>query len=141
LALSIIFLLTSIFITIIQAKSDDFLTTYEYATMLYFEPRGISCAKCHGETGRRVDNIRYTRHYPENKKKPTRRIIKIKPIYNIGLEKFNIAVKSKNQRFMPTYKLSSPEIRLIHFYLQKSNGLFKPQRKTRQNLKNIKNTQ
>jgi len=140
LALSRAILFISLFTTIIQANSDDFLTNYEYATMLYFEPRGISCAKCHGENGRRVDNIRYTKHYPDNRQRPKRRIVKIKPIYNIALKNFNSAVRSQKKRFMPTYKLSNPEIRLIHFYLQKSNGLLKASKKTNQNKKNANAT-
>jgi len=122
----------------VKAESGDFLTNYEYATMLYFEPRGISCAKCHGENGRRIDNIRYIKYYPEKKQNPRRKIIKIKPIYNLNLTQFNKAVQSKRKRFMPTYKLSTLEIQLIHFYLQKSNGLLKPSKKTNQNTKTTK---
>ena len=35
--------------TILYAKNDEwFITNLEYGKMLYNNPRGISCAKCHG---------------------------------------------------------------------------------------------
>ena len=38
---------------IVKDKADDsFITKYEYGKMLYKNPRGISCAKCHGENAK-----------------------------------------------------------------------------------------
>jgi len=32
--------------------NESFITKYEYGKMLYNNPRGISCAKCHGDDGK-----------------------------------------------------------------------------------------
>ncbi len=86
--------------------------------MLYFEPRGISCAICHGVNGRKSYSYDYV--YRSYSGKRYRKKIFVKPIYKLSLQRFLDAF-SKNQRFMPKYRLSKREIYLIQQYLQKVN--------------------
>jgi hypothetical protein len=122
-----------IFIINASAESNNFLTEYEYAMMLYSEPRGLSCAHCHGKKGRTVGQITYFKHYPKKNRIPKEKIVKLKPIYNISFKKFRSALLSSKKRFMPTYKLSNSEIKLLFYYLQKINGLVKKKKPTSKN--------
>ena len=114
-----------LFITEVQATDDNnFLTKYEYSMMLYVEPRGLSCIKCHGLTGRKTDKLRYYKYTSKSRRYKTREV-KVKPIYKLNFVDFRKAVLSRKNRFMPTYKLSHTEIEYIYFYLRKVNGLIK----------------
>ena len=60
----LIFLL---FTTLLLSKSDfdnSFITKYEYGKMLYANPRGISCIKCHGKDakGKKIATFTHIRN-------------------------------------------------------------------------------
>ena len=38
---------------------EDFISHYEYGEMLYSNPRGVSCAQCHGESGEGTTIVEY----------------------------------------------------------------------------------
>jgi len=90
---------------------DSFITNLEYAKMLYQNPRGIGCDKCHGIDGEGKILTKY---------KEKGRIIYLKSpkINNISKEDF---FKSFEQRhkIMPKYFLTYQEINSLFFYLQK----------------------
>ena len=119
-----IFLLLLFMSKVQPNDNNNFLTEYEYSMMLYIEPRGLSCIKCHGLTGKKTDNIRYYRYSPKSVRFK-RKEVRINPIYKLNFKDFRKGVISRRNRFMPTYKLSHSEIKSIYFYLQKVNGLIK----------------
>ena len=110
----------------------DFITQFEYGKMLYNNPRGISCAKCHGKDakGKIIANFQYTK---EKKKFPCS--LKSNDITNISYEKFlakldpklnkkkesiqkdQICKKLTYGNSMPTYFLTQEELKSIYFYL------------------------
>lgn len=101
------------FCQIFYAK--DFLTKYEYAKLLYTEPQGVGCDKCHGIYGEGVFLGSY------HNKKGIEVIVHTKPIYNLSKEEF-ITKMNQEQIFMPKYSLSKDELVLIYEYLQNIKG-------------------
>jgi hypothetical protein len=122
--------------TILLSESDfdkSFITKYEYGKMLYINPRGISCVKCHGidAKGREITNFTHIR----NKLKYNCKI-QSKDITNISYKNFLLTLDtkiekpkkqfSKNQicekltygNSMPTYFLTIEELDSIYFYLK-----------------------
>ena len=111
---------------------DSFITKYEYGKMLYNNPRGISCAKCHGSDGK-GKIITTFEHYV--KKKKYNCVIKTNDITNISFEKFKAKldpdIKIKKPDFdktqvcekliygnvMPKYFLTQDELETIYYYL------------------------
>ncbi len=112
------------------AKNDEwFITNYEYGKMLYNNPRGISCAKCHGKKGK---GKTITSFINSKGKKET---IKTYPIENLSFETFKKALfhkikikpilkKNPNSplkyiNIMPIYDyLTDKEIKTILLYLK-----------------------
>ncbi len=99
---------------ILQKDSDDnlFITKYEYGQMLYKNPRGIGCIKCHGKNG----TGNFIARYIHKKKKFE---LHAPAINNIPLDKFRKTLKrsSTSKNIMPTYFLTNDEIKSIHFYI------------------------
>ena len=98
----------------ISNKSDDslFITDLEYGQMLYENPRGIGCIKCHGKYGKKQFIARYTHKGKEFE-------INAPTINNLSLEKFTkvLTTKRSSKSIMPTYFLTNDEMRGIHFYI------------------------
>ncbi len=108
-----------------------FITNFEYGKMLYNNPRGISCAKCHGKRG----EGKIITSFKENGKHI---VIKTTPFKNLSFEFFKKALfhqlnikkilkKDKNSPLkyiiiMPKYNyLTDSEIKAIIYYLKKVN--------------------
>lgn len=111
---------------------DSFITKYEYGKMLYNNPRGISCAKCHGNDGKGKVVATFT-HYKKKKKY----ICTIKPedITSISYKTFEAKldpdIKMKKRTFdktevcakliygntMPKYFLTKEELDTIYYYI------------------------
>lgn len=121
--------------TSLYAKSDfvnSFITKYEYGKMLYQNPRGISCAKCHGEDAKGKNIITFTHIQNKIKYKCS---IRSQNITNISYEKFVMTLDPKIERpkkkfkkdqvcekltygnSMPKYFLTTQELDSIYFYL------------------------
>ncbi len=92
---------------------EGFLTNEEYARMLYKNPRGISCAKCHGPHG----EGRVISRYIENGKLYQ---ITAPPIVDLPLARFKKALKSRS-RLMPEYFLTEVEMAYLYYYLSNQN--------------------
>ncbi len=122
--------------TFLLAKSnfdDSFITQYEYGKLLYENPRGISCTKCHGKDAR--GKIIATFTHKRNKKEYIC-TIRTKDITNISYDNFiqkldpklekpkkifdktQICDKLTYGNSMPTYFLTQEELKSIHFYLK-----------------------
>lgn len=115
-----------------EGFSTEFITEFEYGKMLYEKPRGISCAKCHGDDAKGMTVSSFTH---KTKKNRYECVIATKDITNISYEEFlqtldpNIEKPkkkfSKDQvcekmiygNVMPTYFLTQEELKSIHLYL------------------------
>ncbi|MEO1927607.1 MAG: c-type cytochrome [Nautiliaceae bacterium] len=76
-----------ILITSLYAKEESwFITKLEYGKMLYHNPRGISCAKCHGEKAQGKIITSYINSKNEKV------IIKTTPFKNLTFEKLKKAL-------------------------------------------------
>ena len=105
-------------LTFAQNYNDNlFITNYEYGQMLYKNPRGIGCVKCHGKDGKGSFVARYT-----HKKK--RIEINAPAINTLSLSNFIKTLKSKSnsRSIMPTYFLTHDEMKQIHFYITSNNS-------------------
>jgi len=81
--------------TLLYAKNDNwFITNLEYGKMLYNNPRGISCAKCHGRKGEGKIITSYINY------KGKKIIIKTRPFKNMTFEKLKKALFHKIKIYM-----------------------------------------
>ncbi len=99
---------------------EDFISEYEYGQMLYKNPRGVSCAKCHGDLGEgsfiasfiNNDGIEEKFYGPDIRK--------------LDLPTFKKAI-SKGGKIMPKFYLTNKEIEAIFKYIKIVNNYEKPQ--------------
>jgi len=97
---------------------NSFITKKEYGAMLYKNPRGIGCNKCHGSVGQGLLIAKY-----KQKDKKTNKFVEksiIAPAINqVSFKVFKeILMKKKNRSLtMPTYFLTVDELTSIHFYI------------------------
>ncbi|BCX79107.1 c-type cytochrome [Campylobacter sp. 19-13652] len=102
------------------AVESSFITPAEYSKMLYFNPHGIGCNKCHGAEGKgSVIGVYYEfdKASGQNKKHEV-----VAPnIVGISLENFKQALANP-KNFMPSYSLTNNEIAALYMYV---NKLFK----------------
>ncbi|MEA3523803.1 MAG: cytochrome c [Campylobacterota bacterium] len=90
--------------------NEDFITKDEYASQLYNNPRGISCALCHNRDGSHKLIAKYT-HDNEEK------YFQTPDITSLSYEDFHRAL-NRRIRGMPRYFLTDNEIKLLYYYLQ-----------------------
>lgn len=98
---------------------EDFISKDEYARMLYQNPRGIGCNKCHGEKG----GGKTIANYKQKDKKggAMKKYTLVAPqINNLEFQKFLNAIK-KPKGMMPSYFLTDNEIQTLYEYLQAFN--------------------
>ena len=99
-----------LFIPLLVCAEESFMTDYEYGEMLYNNPRGVSCAECHGTSGEGKVIV----SYQEDKK--------TKYIKGEDIRKKTLAmmIKSVNSyhNVMPRYYLTDKEVRTIYDYLK-----------------------
>ncbi|MDD5359892.1 MAG: cytochrome c [Sulfurovaceae bacterium] len=106
-----------LFLPILALSAEDFMSNYEYGQMLYNNPRGISCAKCHGEKG----EGKFIGQYYKKDKKLKKIVLQEIHSSNINtktIEQIKVSV-SKTHDVMPTYSLTDKEVQAIYEYLQK----------------------
>ena len=124
-----------LFSTLLNSKSNfdnSFITQYEYGKMLYKNPRGISCNKCHGDNakGKVISTFKHIKN-----KKVFKCTIRSEDITNVSYDLFQATLDPKLEKpkkkfnktqicekltygnSMPTYFLTNEELRSIHFYL------------------------
>lgn len=98
-----------LFLSTAPLLSEDFITKMEYAKMLYSNPRGIGCNKCHGEKGEGS----IISQYPHKGKMAT---LEAPNITNVPKERFFQALTSQH-KVMPTYFLTWQEIDSLYYYV------------------------
>jgi cytochrome c553 len=100
---------------------ESFLSSVEYGRMLYKNPRGISCSKCHGDMGKGGQKI--AKYYDKHKNP---KILKGVDIREYSLEDLKASFKNqyrennrrKAHKIMPMYYLTDEEVKAIYDYLQ-----------------------
>lgn len=98
------------------AKENWFITKLEYGKMLYHNPRGISCAKCHGENG---EGKIITRYYIIKNNHKILKTIKAPDITNTDFDAFREKLFHKKLSIMPKYNYLTPqEISALYLYIQ-----------------------
>jgi len=113
-------LIFSILVTSALFSKESFISEAEYGRMLYKNPRGISCALCHGKKGE--GNTKITKYYDENKN-PKFLVGEKITGYSFTDLKASLANQykkdgRKKHKIMPTYNLTDNEIRALFIYLQ-----------------------
>jgi hypothetical protein len=111
--------------------SEDFISEFEYGQMLYQNPRGVSCAKCHGKLGdgefiasfKDNNNTVYKFYGPD--------------IRGLDKKSFSKALE-KGGKIMPRYYLTKKEIEAIFKYIKEVNGIkLKDNNNTKNGSKNL----
>ena len=92
---------------------EDFISHYEYGEMLYANPRGVSCAQCHGESGEGQTIVEYRDIHGKQALKGS----------DIRRDTLDDMIKAVNtyHKVMPRYYLTNEEVKAIYDYLQKKN--------------------
>ena len=101
-----------------QIIDNSFITKKEYGAMLYKNPRGIGCNKCHGSQGQGMVIAKY-KHKDKKSNKLIEKSLIAPAINTVSFEVFKeILVRKKNKSLsMPTYFLTIDELTSIHFYI------------------------
>ena len=101
-------------IPLLLSAQEDFISHYEYGEMLYNNPRGVSCAQCHGESGEGKTIVEFRDiHGKQALKGPDIRLE--------GLEQMINSINSYHP-VMPRYYLTDEEVKAIYDYLHKKNA-------------------
>ncbi|NPA66363.1 MAG: c-type cytochrome [Epsilonproteobacteria bacterium] len=103
----------------------SFITQMEYSSLLYKNPRGIGCNKCHGDKGegKLIAKYKETKKVKDGEKYI---VIKLKKelrapaIDKLSYAEFYKALNT-NIQGMPKYYLTEKEIKALFFYLQQIN--------------------
>lgn len=105
--------------TYADSTDNSFITKFEYGAMLYENPRGVGCIKCHGKGNKPVIIAKY-----KEKDKKTKKILEkkiIAPAINkVSFEVFLEKLKSDKteSRVMPTYFLTNEELKSLYHYVK-----------------------
>lgn len=104
--------------TYASVMDEAFITTQEYGQMLYNNPRGIGCNKCHGDNAKGM----YLGEYTNTKQKKV--VINAPDITHVSFEKFLKKLSSQNIKkslIMPTYFLTNSELKSLYMYITSKN--------------------
>jgi mono/diheme cytochrome c family protein len=101
---------------LILCGQEDFISHYEYGEMLYANPRGVSCAECHGENGEGQTIVEFRDIHGKQ-------ALKGSDIRKNTLDEMIKSVNSYHQ-IMPRYYLTDAEVKAIYDYLQKKNEAY-----------------
>ncbi len=93
----------------------DFITKTEYAKMLYLNPRGIGCDKCHGTKGEGSLISKY-KHFDKKTNKTVDDELRAPKINDIDFESFKAAL-TKPKGVMPSYFLTDEETTILYEYI------------------------
>lgn len=110
-----IFLLLPLLFITLYAKKPNFITDVEYGKMLYQNPRGIGCNKCHGENG----EGKLIAEYEDLNKTTSRyetKYLRAPAINRLKLREFGDAIIN-SKGVMPSYFLTKEEIITLYKYV------------------------
>ena len=114
-----------IFFPIFLYGEASFITQMEYASLLYKNPRGIGCNKCHGlkGEGKLIAKYKVTKRVKKGEKVITlkrQKEFRAPAINHLAYRRFHDVLGEK-LKGMPKYYLTEGEIKALYFYLQKVN--------------------
>lgn len=95
---------------------EDFISHYEYGQMLYENPRGVSCAQCHGKSGEGSIIVKY-------KDIDGKQVLMGSDIRKDSLSTM-INAANGYHKIMPRYYLTDEEMKAIYDYLKVKNRTF-----------------
>lgn len=102
-----------VFLPVLIFGQSSFITQMEYASLLYKNPRGIGCHKCHGLKGEGKLIATY-------KDKGVLKEFRAPAINKLSYSEFASNI-NKSLPGMPKYYLTEGEIKALFFYLQQVN--------------------
>ncbi len=112
----ILFFLSNFF-----AKNIDnsFITKFEYGQMLYKNPRGVGCIKCHKQVNKDVVIARYKEKDKKTKKLIEKSII-VPAINKVSYGGFlkKMTEDKTESKVMPTYFLTNEELESLYYYIK-----------------------
>ncbi len=106
---------------LLLCANEDFISHYEYGEMLYNNPRGVSCAQCHGEKGEGKVIVKYREDKEE-------KVIQGSDIRTKSLSQMIYTLNSFHE-IMPRYYLTDEEAKAIYDYIQEKNADYLAQNK------------
>lgn len=98
---------------------DSFITDMEYGQMLYKNPRGIGCNKCHGKKGEGKLIAKY-KDLNKTSKELYDATLSAPAINSLPLQEFAKGIL-KPKDIMPIYFLTNDEIIILYKYIQEIN--------------------
>lgn len=101
---------------------NSFITKFEYGAMLYENPRGVGCVKCHGKGVKEVVIAKYKTKDRKTKKLVNKSIIAPainKVSYEVFLNK--MTADKTESKIMPTYFLTDEELKSLFYYIKNIN--------------------
>lgn len=101
------------------AFGSEFITKSEYAKMLYKNPRGIGCNKCHGSKGEGALIVKY-KAFNKKSNKYEERSLMAPRINNLEFQRFKLALED-SKGIMPSYFLTQNEIVNLFEYITSFN--------------------
>ena len=107
--------------------AESFITDEEYGAMLYKNPRGIGCDKCHGEKGEGSLIATY-KEFNRTAGAYYERALNAPPINNLSLQELADGISSSRD-VMPSYFLTQNEIIIIYKYIKSINQPKKKEKK------------
>ncbi len=96
-------------------NAEDFISKAEYGKMLYQNPRGVGCDKCHGKKGEGMLIAKY-KNFDKKAGKVVNVELKAPKINDLELDEFRGAIRD-SKGMMPTYFLTDGEIISLYEYL------------------------
>lgn len=114
-----LFFITSLFSQVID---NSFITKFEYGAMLYENPRGVGCVKCHEKGDKPVVIAKYKQKDSKTKKLIEKSII-APAINNVSFEVFidKMTADKTESKVMPTYFLTDEELKSLYYYIKNLN--------------------
>ena len=111
-----------VYISYAQQTDNSFITKLEYGEMLYKNPRGVGCIKCHMKADKSVVISKYKEIDKKTKKLEEKSII-APAINNVSFEKFVEKMKADKteSKVMPTYFLTEDELKSLYYYIKNIN--------------------
>ncbi|RXK04520.1 cytochrome C oxidase subunit III [Halarcobacter bivalviorum] len=98
---------------------NSFITKFEYGAMLYENPRGVGCIKCHEKGNKPVVIAKYKEIDKKTKKLVEKKII-APAINNVSFEVFLDKLRSDKteSKVMPTYFMTNEELKSLYYYIK-----------------------
>lgn len=101
----------------VEILAQSFINDYEYGAMLYKNPRGIGCNKCHGENGEGSLIANY-KDYNKTAQNFSEKSLIAPAINTLSLQEFANGI-TNSKDVMPSYFLTQDEIIILYKYVKK----------------------